>query len=176
MKLHAAKWLIGALVVAAGVLAISATAAAEGTTQVDGIQTLVSLGDPNDPADDVSLMDGYGGGAPALLGLWYTRTFVLGVLTPSGVLTATGTEEFVGCLDVNGNRTCDASDPDGTLSFTFRFSGKFDPVTFAEMHGRCHHPVVGGTGDFAGATGVLRFKDDPVAGCAFYSGHLKLTR
>ena len=118
MKLHAAKWLIGALVVAAGVLAISATAAAEGTTQVDGIQTLVSLGDPNDPADDVSLMDGYGGGAPALLGLWYTRTFVLGVLTPSGVLTATGAEEFVGCLDVNGNRTCDASDPDGTLSFT----------------------------------------------------------
>ena len=47
-------------------------------------------------------------------------------------------------------------------------------ATFAQEHGRCHHPITGGTGDFAGATGVLRFKDDPVAGCSYYSGHLTL--
>jgi hypothetical protein len=111
---------------------------------------------------------------PALIGFWYSRSFVLGVLTPSGVLTSTGTEEFVGCLDANGNRACDSSEPDGTLSLTFEFSGKFDLATFSQLHGRCHHPVVGGTGDFAGATGVFRFKDDPAAGCAFYSGHLKV--
>ena len=43
-------------------------ASAAGTTQVDGIQTLVSLGDPFDPADDVYWMDGYGDGRPALIG------------------------------------------------------------------------------------------------------------
>ena len=47
-------------------------------------------------------------------------------------------------------------------------------VTFAEQHGRCHHPITGGTGGFAGATGVVHFKDDPVTGCAYYSGHVAL--
>jgi hypothetical protein len=34
-------------------------------------------------------------------------------------------------------------------------------VSSAEIHGRCHHPVVAGsgTGDFIGITGELRFKD-----------------
>ena len=172
MKRHPA-WLLVALVVA-GALTATGTAGAGTTTQVDGIQTLISLGDPNDPTDDVAWMDGYGGGRPALIGFWYTRTFAFGVLTPSGVVTARGTEEFVGCLDANGDRSCGASEPSGSLRLSFEFSGKFDPATFAEIHGRCHHPITGGTDDFAGATGVFRFKDDPVAGCAYYSGHLKL--
>ena len=174
MKLLVARLLAVVAVVAAFAVAASGTAAAGGATQLDGIQTLVSLGDPNDPADDVFWMDGYGGGVPALIGYWYTRTFELGVFTPSGVLTARGTEEFVGCLDANGDRSCGGSEPAGTLRFSFVFSGKFDVATFAEAHGRCHHPVTGGTGDFLGATGVFRFKDDPVAGCAYYSGHLTL--
>jgi hypothetical protein len=119
-------------------------------------------------------MDGYGGGRPALIGLWYTQTFVVGVVTPSGVVTATGTEEFVGCLDANGDRSCGGSEPSGTLELTYMYSGKFDPVTFATQHGRCHHPITGGTGDFEGATGVLRFKEDPDAGCSYYAGHLTL--
>lgn len=155
-------------------LAATGAATAAGTTQVDGIQTLVSLGDPNDPADDVYWMDGYGGGGPALIGWWRTKTFDFGVLTASGVFTATGTEEFEGCLDANGDRSCGASEPSGTLRFSFEASGKFDLATFEELHGRCHHPITGGSGDFAGATGVFRFKDDPVAGCAYYSGHLTL--
>ena len=80
----------------------------------------------DDPADDLYWMDGYGGGRPALIGYWQTKTFVFGVLTPSGGVTATGTEEFDGCLDANGDRSCGASEPSGTLRFSFEFSGKYD--------------------------------------------------
>jgi hypothetical protein len=56
-----------------------------------------------------------------------------------------------GCL--NGT-TC------GTFYTTFTFTGKLDPGTGMETHGRCHHPIVGGMGGFAGAKGVLDFIDD----------------
>jgi hypothetical protein len=47
--------------------------------------------------------------------------------------------------------------------------------TFAEeIHGRCHHPIVGGTGDFAGAKGVINFKDDVVNLKFDYKGHVSL--
>ena len=172
MRVHLV--LLAAAVLVAAALAASGTASANGTTQVDGVQTLVSLGDPFDATDDVYWMDGSGGGAPALIGLWYTRTFELGVFTPSGVLTGTGTEEFVGCLDADGDRTCDATEPEGTLWFAYESSAKYDPFTFAQFHGRCHHVITSGTGDFAGATGQVRFKDDPETGCAYYSGHVAL--
>jgi hypothetical protein len=165
---------IAALAVAAGVTATGAAAAGAGTIQVDGVQTLVSIGDPYDPADDLYWMAGYGGGRPGLVGWWRTTSFRYGVLTPSGVVTGTGTEEFDGCLDANGDGTCGLSEPTGTLTFAFEFSGKYDPITFAQQHGRCHHPVTGGTGSFDGATGVLRFTDDPATGCSYYSGHVTL--
>ena len=119
-------------------------------------------------------MAGYGDGRPALIGWWRTTSFQLGVITPSGVVTGTGTEEFEGCLDANGDASCGGSEPTGTLEFSFELSAKYDLVTFAQQHGRCHHPITGGTGDFAGATGGLHFKDDPVNGCSYYSGHLTL--
>ena len=167
-------WLVVVVLGLAAALAATGAATAAGTTQVDGIQTLVGGGDTLDPTDDDFLMDGYGGGRPALLGHWYTRSSVLGVVTPSGVITSTGTEEFVGCLDSNGNRSCDGTEPAGTIGFAYEFSGKFDFATGGEDHGRCHHAITGGTDGFAGVTGVVRFKDDPEAGCAFYSGHLSL--
>ena len=167
--------LLAAVVLAAAALTAGGTAsAAPGTAQVDGVQTIVSLGDPFDATDDVYWMAGFGGGAPGLVGYWYTRTFEIGVFTPSGVLTGTGTEEFVGCLDADGNGACDGADPAGTLWFAFESSAKYDPFTFAQAHGRCHHVITRGTGDFAGATGQVRFKDDPAAGCSYYSGHVAL--
>ena len=97
------------------------------------------------------------------------------MLTPSGVVTGTGTEEFEGCLDANGDaKLRRRRSRRARLWFSFESSAKYDLATFAEQHGRCHHPITGGTGDFAGATGVFRFKDDPVAGCAYYSGHVTL--
>lgn len=173
MKRHF-TWLVLILVGIVASLAATGASSAAGATQVDGVQTLVSSGDPFDATDDVYWMSGYGGGQPALVGWWRTTSFELGVFTPSGVVTGTGTEEFEGCLDANGDAACGAGEPSGTLEFSFESSAKYDPVTFEQQHGRCHHPITGGTGGFAGATGGLHFKDDPVAGCSYYSGRLTL--
>lgn len=167
-------WLAASVLGAAAALTATGAASAAGTTQVDGIQTLISVGDPFDPADDAYWMDGYGDGRAALIGYWRTTSFLIGVLTPSGVVTGTGTEEFEGCLDANGDGSCGADERTGSLSFSFESSAKYDLVTFAEQHGRCHHPITGGTGDFAGATGGVHFTDDPLTGCAYYSGHVAL--
>jgi hypothetical protein len=88
--------------------------------------------------------------------------------TPSGAYLETGEEVFVGSL--NGG-------PEGTFATTYRFEAKFAP-DFTEIHGRCQHPIVAGsgTGGFGDATGRLDFKDiigEPVT--YVYRGHLKLT-
>lgn len=49
---------------------------------------------------------------------------------PSGEIQATGTEHFIGCLDLDADGSS-TGDPSGSLAFTYRFSGKFDPVTLA---------------------------------------------
>ena len=47
--------------------------------------------------------------------------------------------------------------------------------TFAqEIHGRCEHRIVGGTGDFATAKGVILFKDDVVNLKFDYRGPISL--
>ena len=114
----------------------------------------------------------------SLVGCWYTDTFVTHAAqpngTPGGAIQATGVEHFVGCLDVDGDGTCSGGDPTGTLAFTYQFSGMFDTVTFAEIHGRCQHPIVSGTGGFGGAKGVVTFKDDVANGTSLYRAHLTL--
>jgi hypothetical protein len=88
---------------------------------------------------------------------------------PSGVYIESGEEVFVGSL--NGG-------PEGTFSTTYKFESKWDPdvSTGSEVHGRCQHPIVAGsgTGGFAGATGRLDFKDEVTTGQFFYRGHIKL--
>ena len=113
-----------------------------------------------------------------LVGYWCEDTINVtkDQVTPSGIelVHFSGTEHFTGCLDVDNDGTC-TGDPTGTLFFTFSFTGQFDAATGNEIRGRCHHPIVGGTGDFAGATGVINFKDD-VSNPAFvlspYMGHV----
>jgi hypothetical protein len=155
-------------------IALLGTATASAATfQVAGVQsapvdsTVCPNQTPNQPAYTM---------AGGLIGCWYQDSFnphsPIGTL--SGVFQGTGTEHFVGCLDLNGDGTCDAGDPSGTLSFTYQVSLKFDPVTGAEIHGRCQHPIVSGTGDFAGATGVITFHDDVANGTARYNGHVAL--
>ena len=159
---------VAAAITAVGALALAGGAGAASATQVDGVMRVVDVGAPFDVTDDVTQVWG------DFIGFWWTTTFELGVTTPSGVVTGTGTERFHGCLDANANGVCDPSDPAGSLYLSFTYSGKFDPQTFALLHGRCHHPVTGGTRDFAGATGVVQMRDDPVTGCTYYRGHLKL--
>jgi Protein of unknown function (DUF3224) len=86
--------------------------------------------------------------------------------TPSGVYLETGQEIFVGSL--NGG-------PEGTFTTTYKFEAKFAPDG-SEIHGRCQHPIVdgSGTGGFEGASGRLNFKDIVETGEFVYKGHLDL--
>ncbi len=87
----------------------------------------------------------------SLVGCWWIDTFESKSDPTKSHYVATGTEHFTGCL----GPTC------GTFFTTYTFSAKTDGPwpTSAEIHGRCHHPVVGGTGGFAGASGEISFHD-----------------
>lgn len=158
--------LVGALVVA--VVAISAAPAGakgNGNTQISGEAI---------PADDcggeTSLFTFEMKGS--LVGCWYTDDFEVVQETPSGVYQERGTETFVGDLVVDGQVVAS-----GSFSTTYKFTAKFaGEPDFEEIHGRCQHPIVAGsgTGDFEGATGRVDFKDDVDTGQFFYRGHIKL--
>ncbi|MDR7136066.1 hypothetical protein J2X06_003284 [Lysobacter niastensis] len=169
---HVSDWLrattltaaVAALVFAA--LAIPASAG-PGNTQVSGIGVFNNACQPpagSPPGDlgdypPIELSDG------GLEGCWYTYVSA-SKFNPSGTYIEQGTEIFVGCL--NGTKC-------GTFETTYTFTAKYVDETFAEeLHGRCHHPIVGGTGDFATATGVILFKDDVVNLKFNYRGHISL--
>lgn len=152
-----------AAVAAIGVFgSFGAAGASNGAVALSGTQT------PVDPANGVYRMDG------DLMGDWYTTSFNVVGFTPSGALRGTGTELFVGCYDADGSGACDGADPAGTMTFSFTYTGRFDMATGALQHGRCHHPITGGTAGFANASGVLNFHDDPVTGCSSYKGNIRL--
>ena len=95
----------------------------------------------------------------SLVGDWST-TSVEEVPDPT-YFHARGTELFEGCLDRRRDRSC-KRDPKGSLSFTFDFWALFasaEPDSL--VWGACWHPIVEGTGDFAGAQGVVMFVDTP---------------
>jgi hypothetical protein len=104
-----------------------------------------------------------------LYGDWYTTAFTVTGAQPSGTFQAEGTETFIGCRDLDHSDSCGADEPTGWLDFTFKYSAS------ASGNGRCHHPIVGSGGDFAGARGQLNFKDR-TGSCGVvsttYSGHL----
>jgi hypothetical protein len=99
----------------------------------------------------------------SLEGCWYTKVETARQM-PSGVYLETGQEVFVGTL--NGG-------PGGTFATTYRFEALLDP-NGTEIRGRCQHPIVvdSGTGGFAGATGLVLFRD--VVPEYFYRGHIQL--
>ena len=148
------------------VLGCSALPASAGTTQVSGIGVFNNECQPpaGSPPDDLGVyppLDLSG----SLDGCWYTYVSA-SQFNPSGTYLEQGTEIFVGCL--NGT-TC------GTFETTYTFTAKYVDDTFAqEIHGRCEHSIVGGTGDFAGAKGVILFKDDVVNLKFDYRGHISL--
>ena len=104
----------------------------------------------------------------SLQGCWYTKVDSTKE-TPSGIYLETGREVFVGSL--NGG-------PIGVFATGYKFESKWDPnvSTGTEVHGRCQHPLVAGsgTGGFAGATGRLDFKDIVADGSYIYRGHISL--
>jgi len=65
---------------------------------------------------------------------------------------------------------------EGTFETTFKFTAKYADALFnEEIHGRCQHPLVNGTGTgvFENATGQVDFKDDVETGIFYYRGHIK---
>lgn len=152
----------------AGMLALAAPASAggNGNIQLDG------LGSPGDHVvcDDT---EGVGSDFPIviegdLVGCLY-QFWGPGVFRPSATYYETGTEVFVGCLA--DGETC------GTFETTYVFTGKYGDSDFSDQKfGRCQHPIIegSGTGDFAGATGRLDFKDDVTEGNFPMRGHVKL--
>jgi hypothetical protein len=148
---------------------IAAAPASAAQNQVAGVQ----LPGANPPActDSAASFTMTGG----LVGCWYEDTFNTKKETVTASGTALfiffGTEHFTGCLDADRDGRCNG-DPTGTLDFTFTFTAQFDVATGNEIRGRCHHPIVGSSGDFADATGVLNFKDDVSNGTSTYMGHV----
>jgi hypothetical protein len=142
-----------------------AVPASKGATQVSGIGVFNTecqppVGSPPDDLGDYPAIDLTG----SLNGCWYTYVSE-SKFNRSGTYQERGNEIFVGCL----NGSC------GTFETTYTFTAKYVDDTFAEeIHGRCHHPIVGGTGDFAGAKGVINFKDDVVNLKFDYKGHVSL--
>ena len=150
---------LGLLAAAAiALVVVAAPASAVGTTQISGVGVFDGNAECTEiPSLFTMKMDG------DLVGCWYTTSFEVVQSTPSGVYQERGTETFIGCLaDLT---TC------GTFSTTYKFTAKY-AVDGAEIHGRCQHPIVSGTGDFEGATGRVDFKDDVQTGEFHYRGHI----
>ncbi|HVO54809.1 MAG TPA: hypothetical protein VMT37_10385 [Solirubrobacterales bacterium] len=107
-----------------------------------------------------------------LVGKWEVTSFK--ELGSGSIFRAKGTERFKGCLDLRRDRSC-AGDPSGTLSFTYLYWGEFE-ADDTLVWGSCWHPVVGGTGDFKHARGVLTMVDTPTAKgvSTSYTGNITL--
>jgi hypothetical protein len=113
-----------------------------------------------------------------LQGCWYTLveqySFSPNADASPVVYQERGREVFVGDFyDDNGDLV-----GGGTFETTYKFTGKYEDASlFVEIHGRCQHPLVSGsgTGVFEDATGRVDFKDDVTTGDLYYRGHIKLT-
>ena len=157
------------LVMLVGGLLIALSAPANAATnQISGVAVFDTTGECSPPPtgyeDFTQVMTG------SLAGCWYTNIETQKDNgAPSGVYIESGKEIFVGSL--NGG-------PEGTFATTYKFESKWDPdvTTGSEVHGRCQHPIVAGsgTGGFEGATGRVDFKDQVTTGEFFYRGHIEL--
>ena len=162
-----------AFVLIAGLLVVLAAPAGAAQTQLSGVAVFDATGAvcPGPPAgyeDFTSLPPLIMSGS--LEGCWYTKILATKDNgAPSGVYLERGEEIFVGSL--NGG-------PVGTFTTTYKFESKWAPdvSTGTELHGRCQHPIVAGsgTGGFSGATGRVDFKDDVDTGEFNYRGHISL--
>ena len=150
-----------AVVAALAMVVIPADSAVASTTQISGVANLVDHCG-SEANDFVLWLEG------DLEGCWNISVGDSRE-TPSGIYIETGTELFVGCMNVDGVEAC------GSFATTYRFEAKF-AANGDQIFGRCQHPIVSGsgTGDFEGVTGRLDFKDDVETGEAFYTGHIKL--
>jgi hypothetical protein len=168
-KLIAPTTLIIMLVCASGALAHGSTVPISGIQKAED-PTVCAAIDPET-------------GAPAypqpmtgsLIGCWYTDPGTIVESTPDLVYVFTGTEHFVGCLDLSGRGRCTFADPTGSLALTYTFVAQYTAAG-NEIWGRCQHGIVPdmGTGGFAGAAGWVDFTDNVTLGTSSYQGYITL--
>jgi hypothetical protein len=139
---------IGVCVVAALVVA-GVAAGAPAPVKVKGTQTVI------DEAKGQYEMQG------SLVGKWNVTAFKTNYQGPDGEFVGSGKEMFSGCHDADGNGTCGAGEPTGTLRFSFVYWANFHPKTQALVRGECVHPVTGGTGGFKNVKGIIHMVDRP---------------
>lgn len=139
----------------------AAPARAAGNTQISGVGVFVSTAECPDRPSVYPPIKMSGG----LVGCWYTDAYEVVLTTPSGVYQERGTETFIGCL--SDGTTC------GTFSTTYKFTARY-AADGSEIWGHCEHPFASGTGDFAGITGQVNFKDNVQTGEFLYEGHFQL--
>ena len=129
------------LVLAASLPLAGAVQAGNGTNIIRGVQhEFGSCG-----AGDGYQMTG------DLVGCWWVDTFETKSDPDKSTFVARGWEHFEGCM----------GDVCGAFVTRYEYSAKtVGPwPSFLEIHGRCHHPIVRGTGGFAGASGEISFHD-----------------
>jgi hypothetical protein len=97
----------------------------------------------------------------SLVGAWNVTAFKVEYGDTGGRFVGSGKELFKGCYDTDRSGVCDAGEPSGTLRFTFVYWANYKPGTETLIKGQCIHPVVGGTGGFAKAKGVVHMVDVP---------------
>lgn len=119
------------------------------TLLVNGTQTQVSE----------NMFESFGG----LRGDFWILTFVP-LYESESLVIATGSERFVGCVDVNLDDDCEASEPSGELRFDYIQWTTFDPSTGVLIEGNCVHPITGGSDSFQGARGLVTMHDVVVDG------------
>ena len=172
---------VAAATLALLVVMVTPVSAKNGATQIGGVGFIHAVGEWTDECPDpggdnsvfadftLELVSGN------LQGCWYQliEEYQFSPNTDgSFVYHERGRELFVGYLfDDDGNNL-----GHGTFETTYLFTGKFEDASFAvEIHGRCQHPIVDGTGTgvFEGMTGRVDFKDNVETGELYYRGHLK---
>jgi hypothetical protein len=140
-----------ATAVATGLVLVSAVAAAPGDKPLTlrGTQIVV------DQQTGSYRMTG------SLVGSWNITAFTTHYAGVDGRFVGSGKELFRGCLDSNRSGACDAGEPAGSLRFNFVYWATYKPGTEVLVRGECVHPVVGGSGAFAKAKGVIHMVDVP---------------
>ena len=172
MRTQVRGWALVGVVVGSTLVALP-TPATAATDQVSGVGHYDTTG-----AECGAAPAGYAdfNDYPALVmtgdleGCLYTNVLATKDLgAPSGVYLESGEELFVGSL---------GGGAEGTFTTTYKFESRWAPdvSTGVELHGRCEHPIVAGSGTdgFIGSTGRLDFKDDVTTGLYYYRGHISL--
>ncbi len=110
-----------------------------------------------------------------LLGDFWILTFVP-LYESDALVIGTGTERFVGCVDVDLDGGCESHEPFGELRFDYIQWMTMDPSTGALIEGNCVHPITGGDDAFRGARGLVTMHDVLVDGAVLttYEGTVVL--